>query len=202
MTREELEHVIRASARITNQCELVILGSQSILGAMPHPPAIFTVSAEADVYPLHAPELADEIDGAIGEGSEFHATNGFHAQGVGPDTAVLPGGGWSACVASRTRTPICEWACASASSTCSSRRLGRGGTRIASSASNCCGMRSWTSARPWPSFPGCPSTRRSSRRWFVASAAGRDRQKPEKGQEARAPFAPLPRYPERNDSGA
>jgi hypothetical protein len=92
MTREELEHVIRASAGITNQYEFVILGSQSILGAIPHPPAVFTVSAEADVYPLHAPELADEIDGAIGEGSEFHLAKGFYAQGVGPDTAVLPDG--------------------------------------------------------------------------------------------------------------
>jgi len=32
------------------------------------------------------------IDGAIGEGSEFHATKGFYAQGVGPGTAVLPDG--------------------------------------------------------------------------------------------------------------
>lgn len=92
MTREELEHLIRVSARITSQYEFVILGSQSILGAIPHPPTVFTMSAEADLYPLHAPELADEIDGAIGEGSEFHRSKGFYAQGVGPDTAVLPDG--------------------------------------------------------------------------------------------------------------
>jgi hypothetical protein len=59
---------------------------------LPDPPAIFTMSAEADVYPLQAPELADEIDGAIGEGSTFHLTHGFYAQGVGPETAVLPDG--------------------------------------------------------------------------------------------------------------
>lgn len=35
-------------------------------------------------------ELADRIDGAIGEGSQFHQTYGYYAQGVGPDTAVLP----------------------------------------------------------------------------------------------------------------
>jgi hypothetical protein len=92
MTREELEHIIRASGAITNQYEFVILGSQSILGAIPNPPAQFTVSAEADIYPLAAPELADEIDGAIGEGSAFHSTKGFYAQGVGPETAVLPQG--------------------------------------------------------------------------------------------------------------
>ena len=92
MTREELEHIIRASADITGQYEFVIVGSQSILGPVPNPDAVFTMSAEADIYPLQAPELADKIDGAIGEGSQFHDTHGYYAQGVGPDTAVLPDG--------------------------------------------------------------------------------------------------------------
>ena len=38
------------------------------------------------------PALADKIDGAIGEGSAFHQTHGYYAQGVGPDTATLPRG--------------------------------------------------------------------------------------------------------------
>lgn len=71
MTLEELEHIIRASADLTNQYEFVILGSQSILGSVPRPEAVFTVSAEADIYPMQAPELAEAIDGAIGEGSQF-----------------------------------------------------------------------------------------------------------------------------------
>ena len=37
MTREELEHIIRASADVTDQYEFVIVGSQSILGAVPRP---------------------------------------------------------------------------------------------------------------------------------------------------------------------
>jgi len=45
---------------------------------------------EADIYPKEAPDLADKIDGAIGEGSQFHAKNGYYAQGVGPETAILP----------------------------------------------------------------------------------------------------------------
>lgn len=92
MTRAELEHIIRASGTITNQYEFVIVGSQAILGALPNPPAFFTMSAEADIYPLGAPELADQIDGAIGEGSQFHDANGFYAQGVSPETATLPAG--------------------------------------------------------------------------------------------------------------
>ncbi|WP_226858135.1 DUF6036 family nucleotidyltransferase [Diaphorobacter aerolatus] len=90
MTREELEHIIRASAEITNQYEFIVIGSQSILGSVPHPEEVFTVSMEADIYPLMVPELADRIDGAIGEGSQFHQTYGYYAQGVGPETAALP----------------------------------------------------------------------------------------------------------------
>lgn len=90
MTREELEHIIRASGNVTDQYEFVIVGSQSMLGPVPRPPDVFTVSMEADIYPLQTPELADQIDGAIGEGSQFHQTYGYYAQGVGPDTAVLP----------------------------------------------------------------------------------------------------------------
>lgn len=90
MTREELEHIIRASGDITDQYEFVIVGSQSMLGPVPNPEAEFTMSMEADIYPLQAPELADRIDGAIGEGSQFHQNFGYYAQGVGPDTATLP----------------------------------------------------------------------------------------------------------------
>lgn len=90
MTREELEHIVRASADITDQYEFVVVGSQSILGALPAAPEVFRASREADIYPLHRPDLADVIDGAIGEGSRFHDTYGYYAQGVGPETAVLP----------------------------------------------------------------------------------------------------------------
>lgn len=92
MTRDELEHIIRASGDITDQYEFMVIGSQSILGSVPNPEAIFTMSAEVDIYPLQAPELAEKIEGAIGEGSQFHETFGYYAQGVGPKTATLPSG--------------------------------------------------------------------------------------------------------------
>lgn len=47
---------------------------------------------EADLYPRHRPDLADLIDGAIGELSPFEERFGYYAQGVGPETAVLPSG--------------------------------------------------------------------------------------------------------------
>jgi hypothetical protein len=92
MQRHELEHIIRAAATITNRYEIVVVGSQSLLGAVPHPPAQCTVSMEADVFALDAEELSDLIDGAIGEGSPFHETFGYYAQGVDSTTSKLPTG--------------------------------------------------------------------------------------------------------------
>lgn len=92
MRRSELEHIIRAAAAISNQYEIMVIGSQSILGSVAEPPAALVESMEADVYPMQRPELAELIEGAIGEGSPFHDQFGYYAQGVGPETAVLPNG--------------------------------------------------------------------------------------------------------------
>jgi hypothetical protein len=91
MNRAQLEHVIRASAAIANDDEIIVVG-QSILGQFPSPPPELCVSMEADVYPKNHPEQADLIDGSIGELSPFHATFGYYAQGVSPETAILPAG--------------------------------------------------------------------------------------------------------------
>ncbi len=92
MRREELEHLIRASAELVRDDEIVVVGSQAVLGAAPDAPASLLVSIEADVFPRHHPERADVIDGAIGEGSPFHDTFGYYAHGVGPETAKAPAG--------------------------------------------------------------------------------------------------------------
>lgn len=92
MTRAQLEHVIRAAATIADDDEIVVVGSQSVLGQHPDAPPDLLVSVEADVYPRHFPERADLVDGCIGELSPFHDTFGYYAQGVGPETAVVPSG--------------------------------------------------------------------------------------------------------------
>ena len=92
MRRHELEHLIRAAAAITNQYEILVIGSQSILGAFPDAPHFLLRSMEADMYPLQRPDLAGLIDGAIGELSPFEDQFGYYAQGVGPQTALLPAG--------------------------------------------------------------------------------------------------------------
>lgn len=95
MTRTQLEHIIRAASTIVDDDELIVIGSQSVLGQFPDAPAELRVSDEADVYPRHHPERADLIDGSIGELSPFHRAFGYYAQGVGPNTATLPAG-WEA----------------------------------------------------------------------------------------------------------
>ena len=92
MKRSELEHVIRTSGAIADDDEIIIIGSQSILGQFPDAPARLLASMETDIYPKNRPELAEVVDGSIGEGSFFHAEFGYYAQGVGSKTAVLPQG--------------------------------------------------------------------------------------------------------------
>ncbi len=90
MQRSELEHIIRASGDIADDDEIIIIGSQSILGQFPNAPVRLLASMATDVYPRNKPAMADKIDGAIGEGSSFHELHGYYAQMVGPETAVLP----------------------------------------------------------------------------------------------------------------
>ena len=92
MTRAQLEHLIRAAADIADDTDIVVIGSQAVLGQFPDAPASMRVSAEADLYPLHHPERADLIDGSIGELSPFHSTYNYYAQGVSETTATLPPG--------------------------------------------------------------------------------------------------------------
>jgi len=92
MTRTQLEHVIRAAATIADDDEIVVLGSQAVLGQFPDAPAELLVSNEADVYPKNHTDRSDLVDGSIGELSPFHEMYGYYAQGVGPETATLPSG--------------------------------------------------------------------------------------------------------------
>jgi len=119
MTRSELEHLIRAAGAIAEDGQIVVIGSQSVLGQFPQAPAALRASMEADLYPRNRPERAELVDGAIGEGSHFHEQFGYYAQGVGKGTAVLPRGwerrlvriknentgGWKACASKCTISP-------------------------------------------------------------------------------------------------
>lgn len=96
MLREDLEHLIRSVGTILRDDEVIIIGSQSILGTFDEGvlPIQVTLSMEADILPFNDPDLAkaDKIDGILGEDSLFHETHGIYAQGVDITTAILPPG--------------------------------------------------------------------------------------------------------------
>ena len=90
MKRTDLEHIIRAAGDITGERELVIIGSQAILGQFPNAPEALLGSREADVYFPGRPELAQKVEGAIGELSRFDDTHGFYAGSADDRTPTLP----------------------------------------------------------------------------------------------------------------
>jgi hypothetical protein len=54
MTRRQLEHIIRAA----DVSDIVVIGSQAILGSVAYPPVELIQSMEADVFPKEHPENA------------------------------------------------------------------------------------------------------------------------------------------------
>ena len=90
MTREQLEHILRAAGAITGRTQWVVVGSQAVLGFVPDAPAEITLSEELDLYAPGDERASDLVDGSIGERSPFHETFGYYAHGVGEETATLP----------------------------------------------------------------------------------------------------------------
>jgi hypothetical protein len=91
VNRADFEHVVRAAADIADD-EIVVVGSQAILGQHPDAPESLLVSLELDVFPKNHADRSDAIDGAIGDGSPFHERFGCYAQGVGWETVYAPVG--------------------------------------------------------------------------------------------------------------
>lgn len=94
MRRRHLEHVLRAVCQISGNDQPLVLGSQSILGiyaddALP-PEAVSSIEVDIAFLDDKDDQLADRIDGAIGELSAFHEKFGYYAHGVSVSSAVLP----------------------------------------------------------------------------------------------------------------
>ena len=97
MTREQLAHVLRAAAKIASDPNILVVGSQAILGSHSEDelPEVAWMSVEADLAffdDTTNPSKSDEVDGSIGELSQFHETFSYYGQGVDLTTAKLPDG--------------------------------------------------------------------------------------------------------------
>ena len=91
MTREQLEHAIRAVCEVSEDSEIWIFGSQAILGEFPNAPQELRASVEVDVQPKNRSDKLSAIDGVLGELSLFHQTHGFYIHGLPVEEAtVLP----------------------------------------------------------------------------------------------------------------
>jgi len=99
MRRDQLEHAIRTACQVIHQPEVIVVGSQAILGTYDESqlPAAATMSIEVDILPIadtndETARLADLIEGVAGEFSPFEELHGFSIDGVDLDTAILPDG--------------------------------------------------------------------------------------------------------------
>lgn len=99
MRRDQLEHAIRAACQIIDRPEVIVVGSQSILGTFREEqlPTDATMSVEIDILPIadsndETARLGDLIEGVAGELSPFEQLHGFSIDGVDLETSVLPHG--------------------------------------------------------------------------------------------------------------
>jgi hypothetical protein len=99
MRRDQLEHAIRAACQIIGRPEVIVLGSQAILGTFREDelPVRATMSGEVDILPIadsneETAQLADIIEGVAGELSPFEELHGFRIDGVDLETSMLPEG--------------------------------------------------------------------------------------------------------------
>lgn len=94
--REHLAHLLRAASRVVERRDLLVIGSQSVLGTWDEDvlPDVAVLSMEVDLAVFGDPDgrLADRISGTIGELSAFDRAFGYHADGVSVETAALPSG--------------------------------------------------------------------------------------------------------------
>lgn len=99
MRRDQLEHAIRTACQIIGHAEVIVVGSQSVLGTYDESelPTAATMSVEIDILPIadtndETAHLADLIEGVAGEFSSYEDLHGFRIDGVDLTTSALPAG--------------------------------------------------------------------------------------------------------------
>jgi hypothetical protein len=101
VNRDELERAIKAACANIEEGQVIVFGSQSILGTYDETelPEYATLSREVDVFPRsgiedpQSPEVVEKIytiNARLGEGSPFHEHHGIYVEGIHKDVVVLP----------------------------------------------------------------------------------------------------------------
>jgi hypothetical protein len=93
LKRAGVDHLLRAAAAITGARRFVLLGTGAAIATQPRLPLAMMLTPELDLYAEESvADASDLLAAAIGEQSVFHRTFGYYADGVGPETALLPQG--------------------------------------------------------------------------------------------------------------
>lgn len=95
MNRKQLEHVLRAAGVATGHRRFVLIGSAAVFAWRETVSPVLAISREVDLFvdgqdAEETERVADELDGVLGQASSFDETFGYHCDGVGPETAILP----------------------------------------------------------------------------------------------------------------
>ena len=61
MTRDQLEHAIRAACDVASDTEVIVFGSQAILGNYPDAPESLRTSIEVDMQTLYSIALKNSL---------------------------------------------------------------------------------------------------------------------------------------------
>lgn len=95
MEVNKVDHILRAAGAATGQKRFVLIGSAAIFAWETIVPPDMAMTREVDLFaydvdPTTAESIAFELDGSLGQASQFDETYGYYCDGVGPDTAILP----------------------------------------------------------------------------------------------------------------
>ena len=92
MTLEALFDLLRNAKKLCGHAEYVVVGSVSVLGMseVAALPADMTVSIDADCYTRLDPARVFDLQGKLGEGSDYHRAHGIYLDPVSPKLPTLP----------------------------------------------------------------------------------------------------------------
>lgn len=89
MKKSEVEHILRAAAKICKDDEFIIIGSQSLHGKYPNLADEILMSQEVDIISKNKMNDTEFLN-VIGIDSPFHVQFGYYADPVDLATATLP----------------------------------------------------------------------------------------------------------------
>lgn len=110
MTLDQVFELAAAARKLIPHPELVVIGSNSILGGMPaaQVPAQMSMSIDLDAYLKRDPDRTGELAAMLGENSSYHLDKGVFLDVVSPRLLTAPDG-WEARMNKVERDGLTVW---------------------------------------------------------------------------------------------